>query len=79
MQDKEYIEIQMIFQLMLHEQASSEQDAQDAIDQIYVYANILNERRNDSDHKIFLDKLKEKYLDPKVYAEQISIVKEQLL
>ncbi len=44
MQDKEYIEIQMIFQLMLHDHAQNEQDAQDAIDQIYVYANILNEK-----------------------------------
>lgn len=79
MEDKAYIEMQLIYQLMTLRELKPDENQQDINTQIYIYANILNENKGTLDHTAFIQYLNDKYMDSDNYLDLIEVVKEQLL
>lgn len=79
MEDKTFIEMQLICQLMTLKESKQGEDQQDINSQIYIYANILEENKSNLDHTAFIQYLNDKYINSGNYSDVITIVKEQLL
>lgn len=79
MEDKTFIEMQLICQLMTLKESKSAEDQQDINSQIYIYANILEENKGSLDHTAFIQHLNDKYINSGNYSDIITVVKEQLL
>lgn len=79
MKDKEYIEIQLVYQLMCLEDQTSDSTPKDIIEQILIYANLLELNIEHLSNDMFIQLLSAKYLKSEDYAPLREIVISQLM
>lgn len=79
MQDQEFMEIQLVYQLMMLDKTDDTDELQDIVNQIYTYTKLLNEAQESMDHEGFMTFLKEKYLLSGDYTVAIKFVETQML